>query len=904
MREELFEYTHQDKSQAVLGDIVEDLASVLYGSLLHEVLLVKDDNGVDNISRLVEFYTEDDLQTNSEDSIRSFAEAIKETKATENDDQLKNLKVYNQTVFMVDMHLVERMLVFTQSTQQVDQSSYNAFMSEAHYRLLRSPLHQQVLESKNVSRGVAKNLFVHASVWGWSKTLSLDNDGNYKDVIVNCSPFLFDLTTETNENGGSFQMSLAPVQAEYRDDNWQIKDGSLKGSPDNRISHSNLHTNNFNRSDYYFEKIFQENDVIFIRFETLEIEKQSRYDNARKLFIDKTEIPNKPYDMIALIDGVDITTDPESNEVSVKIRGRDLTKLLIEDGVYFYPQLFATGGMFANISDDDKLKRYDGQLQSLFVFSFKNVSTTLKFIMNALSNIEIVSDKLFEPYSNSKDFDGNIKDRRNYFYSEKELTEALAYEKRDTDVKKVISEIEDARALRGLINSTPLAILQNLNLFVAHLIKYDLFNVVDGGDFVGLPKGWGATTYDGQNLKANELPLFSKDTLMSKLPGLNRMILNLTKPTLITSQGTIHQDIDVLGIVTLVRENLVSVGVTSNFRQLPTENPAKGIWQIINLVIDESVQQRRLTDSSIGNEHGSLINAVKKICQSPFVEFFTDTYYDKFYFVARKQPFDRKSLESVLNGTVVIDTTKESYGNDYGPLIVDINEEDILQENITYGDTAFSWYYLRPINMLNGGVNDMNFAYLKAVYFKRYAEIWGSKPYDISTNYIDYYSVQDKELRNSVGRYIKQGIYDLKFIIDIHAHLPFTRKGNITITPNRRIKRANYVRLVSTGEIFYVDGVEQNMAVTNSEITRSTNLTISRGMVEKHINPPELSPNQDSGLYSYFDIINTDIPEGIFEQKSDDGQALSANEYNEKILANWGVNDDVFDFFLKKKQFL
>ena len=899
MREGLYTYIHDDISQTALGDIVVDLASELYGELLYEILLTKDDDGVDNVTRLVEFYTEDELDENSEQSIRMFAQEQKDSDSTENDDQLKNLPLKWGTRLIVDVTLVSRSLIFTQSNQQVDQSSYNAFFNASHYRLLRSPLHRSIPDVKDTGRGISTNTFVHACVWIWPKSR---NDNK----IINVTPYIFSLSTEVNVNGGTFNMSLAPVQGEFKEGNWQQKEGTVKGDSDNLITHSNLHREGEKRSHYFFERALQQNDVVFIRFETLEIEKKSRNDLAGKEYVNPTDIPNQPYDMIGLIDSVNISNQAEPNDAAIQISGRDLSKLLIEDGVYFYPQLFATGGMFANITAKEKLKRYDGQLQSLFVFSFKNVATTLKFIMNALSNIAITPDSLFEPYKDSKDLDEKIRDRRSHFYSEKELTEALSYEKADVDVKRVISQIVLARDIRGLTNSTPNAIHQNLNSFVGHLINKGLFKT--SSIAVGLPSGWGATEYDGQNLQADELPLFTKDTLMSKLPGSTKMILNLTLPTITTSDGIIFSDNDVLGIITLIRENLISVGTTSSFRPEPTSNPAKGIWQIIGLSIDESVQQRRLTDSSIGNEHGSLINAVKKVCQEPFVEFFTDTYYDKFFFVARKQPFDRNSMASILEGTTTIDTNIESIGNDYGPLIIDINEQDIYSENITYGDSAYSWYYLRPINMLNGGQNDMNFAYLKAVYLDRYAEIWGSKPFDIATNYVDYYSVTDKKLRNSVGRYIKQGIYDLKYVMDINTHLPFTRNGTISIEGDRRIKRGNFVRLVSSGEIFYVDSVSHNLSVGDSSIDRGTTLQLSRGMVEKHINPPSGPttgpPTANQDTFSYFDIVNTEIPEGIFEQNAAGDPTLSANEYNEKILANWGVNDDVFDFFLKKKQFL
>ena len=55
-----------------------------------------------------------------------------------------------------------------------------------------------------------------------------------------------------------------------------------------------------------------------------------------------------------------ISTSPGSTSVSIEITGRDLMKLFIEDGVYFYPFDYTSSGIFANESDQERLVRYDG----------------------------------------------------------------------------------------------------------------------------------------------------------------------------------------------------------------------------------------------------------------------------------------------------------------------------------------------------------------------------------------------------------------------------------------------------------------------------------------------------------------------------------------------------------------
>ena len=335
--------------------------------------------------------------------------------------------------------------------------------------------------------------------------------------------------------------------------------------------------------------------------------------------------------------------------------------------------------------------------------------------------------------------------------------------------------------------------------------------------------------------------------------------------------------------------------------------PLPGIWSIINLVVDDSVADRRIVDQSIGNEHGSLLNGIRKICQDPFVEFFSDTYGDKFYLIARKKPFDKQSIVSALKGQSSVekdelnikldkknksDTTKDISSN----LIIDIEEIDVISDNLTFSQETYSWYRLQLQNLIGGADNSMAFAYLKAVYFKEYADIFGSKPLDVTTNYIPYNPIVDKKNSLSAAYFIKQGTYDLKYMIESHAHLPFTRQGTITMNGDRRIKRGTFVRYKGTGEIYYIEGVANSFNIDMGSIDRATTLQVSRGMIEKHIDP---KPSLDGQTYSYFNIINLPIDPNVFKN-ADSGYS----NFNQTVTSKWQVNIDVFNFFIKRLQFL
>ena len=84
------------------------------------------------------------------------------------------------------------------------------------------------------------------------------------------------------------------------------------------------------------------------------------------------------------------------------------------------------------------------------------------------------------------------------------------------------------------------------------------------------------------------------------------------------------------------------------------ERLAPGIWQIVKLLMDSSVSNRQIIDSSISMMTGSLKTWFDKVCQEPFVEFSGDTYGDEYFFFVRKPPFDLENINRGLKYKVEI----------------------------------------------------------------------------------------------------------------------------------------------------------------------------------------------------------------------------------------------------------
>lgn len=276
--------------------------------------------------------------------------------------------------------------------------------------------------------------------------------------------------------------------------------------------------------------------------------------------------------------------------------------------------------------------------------------------------------------------------------------------------------------------------------------------------------------------------------------------------------------------------------VVSKYTDIRTQI-ANGIWQIVDVVVDPNVADRQLNDLSISNFQGSLFNFFNQLCQKPFVEFWGDTYGDKYTFIVRTPPFTRELYRSLPTITV--------------------SEKDVISDSLNFCNEAYSWYQFTPSANYIGVDEHLNL-YMKAVFFSEYAEIWGSKPMSITSQYISY-------LKEDASVQIEKALDDFKYVINCHSYLPFTRLGSITINGDRRIKRGMRIFYEPTGEYYYVDSVSNKFSVIDGIIERVTTLNVSRGMVAKYVD----NDIEDTFTPNYFNLINYDKDPKVREQRND-----------------------------------
>lgn len=314
---------------------------------------------------------------------------------------------------------------------------------------------------------------------------------------------------------------------------------------------------------------------------------------------------------------------------------------------------------------------------------------------------------------------------------------------------------------------------------------------------------------------------------------------------------------------------------TKSVETIAKERLAPGIWQIIKLVIDSSVEEKQVLDSGISTQQGSLLNFFRKVCQEPLVEFSGDTFGNQYYWYVRKPPFDKESLQKMIDLTTI-----------------ELKDDEIISTDLTWNNQGiYSWYqYIPYADLLD--IKEAQ-AYLPAVFFPEYASVWGSRPLAVESNYFHFvhsgvFNLDKEENKQNGDNILRNALRDFKYLIESNAYNPFTRRGTITIIGDRRIKRGTLI-LHTSGEIFYVDSVTNNYDVNLSNVNRTTTLNVSKGMFPAYIYGKEISGK----IMSYFNII--DFGKDFDIEKAD------LKNIN-KIISNWKVNADSFGFFMTKQQ--
>jgi hypothetical protein len=275
---------------------------------------------------------------------------------------------------------------------------------------------------------------------------------------------------------------------------------------------------------------------------------------------------------------------------------------------------------------------------------------------------------------------------------------------------------------------------------------------------------------------------------------------------------------------------------------------AAGIWKIVKVISDpDNVQDRYVRDTTIAVHSGSIMNGIKTMVDDRFVELLSDTYINNFFFLIRRPPFNESDVKSYLD-----ELTSNSEA-------LNITADKVVSTNLGwYSGDVYSWYRMNTDYVSYG---KQQFSYLEempAVFFREFCEVYGNKGLDVQNIYTPFAGINPKrEEQEKYGadktRTERQIFEDLSFLIETNAYLPFTRSGTFTVIGDERIRKGVWMRSKTTGEVFYIDGVNHNYSVNEKQTNYTTTISVSRGMVEYNASGQYILPlyfNIISGLHS------------------------------------------------------
>jgi hypothetical protein len=403
-----FKYEHTNTTETTVGAFFNRNLP-LVSDLELEDFLKFSVNDIQNITRIYNKLSKQEKAEN-ETTYKTILKSSKSTLSSKTSLMESFPLNMNTILYLPKGNFQEEFIAISGKDLFLKQKDFLGFWSSKLRNLL---LNDGYVKSEDLAQEGRDGLSVeiineNVQVWIWSRAYG---------KLINVSPFVTSVTTQKSEVG-SFNLSLVPVSDLEKVDM----------SQNEVVNYFNLREEGELKMDF-FHRYIQQNDLVFIRFERLQLEGDDEplYLSETNFEVNGSFLPQgKVWDMMGLVDECSFSGISLSDSGETTITGRDFTKLLIEDASYFMPLRFMQGSannFFWNGDSDDKFfKRLylDGAYNYYFAYSLRSIDNTLGFILNQLSNLGVVEDSnLFSQYKNRRTKTYQVTGSEDYFVEEK-----------------------------------------------------------------------------------------------------------------------------------------------------------------------------------------------------------------------------------------------------------------------------------------------------------------------------------------------------------------------------------------------------------------------------------------------------------------------------------------------------
>lgn len=351
----------------------------------------------------------------------SYAKSLGKSSITA-DDLSSSMTLPFPCILKIDVDYVTFELGISETNFEVNTDKLYAFENEQIQNILQD-------EGYRIDKSTRK-FVADCTILGWFKSLyyagNLSGTNSFykadDNKFLDISKFVVNVNTSVNSEGGTFSITFPIINSleEIIKKETNVKENGKKLSYVDRTAKSQdiydfdnsfFHKTAISSMEHnYFNWLIQSNDLLFISFEKLEMQKN-------------TTTNLNVFDMIGLVENVNVIQNGDG-EGSVEVTGRDLMKLITDDNSLFFntstawgeSQIFANTesvGKQGDIRDADmrggtynnpfnRLRRVTNQID-IFASPFnRSIDFVIKGVISQLANIEVVPDFVFESWGNRR----------------------------------------------------------------------------------------------------------------------------------------------------------------------------------------------------------------------------------------------------------------------------------------------------------------------------------------------------------------------------------------------------------------------------------------------------------------------------------------------------------------------
>lgn len=323
-------------------------------------------------------------------------------------------------------------------------------------------IQEMLTERENDTVSGVKKVEPGVTVFLWSKSMTragqimqiqgssfMSGVGQKMVGWLDLSEFVVGMETNVSHDGGRFSIRFQFLASDNGEDMYAAEeaDGTLIAGGNGNIFRLSKHhaktwtkTSKFAKVDTntpearsFFHSVFSPNDLLLLSFtsELEPVDTAKRYENNVNLellntyneYIDSDNIAKvasqNAFDMIGLVDNVVFSKNSARGSLEIEVTGRDLSKLLIDDGTFFFnfsttkdpsrifynEQGYAKQGDVRDVTDGvelavNRMRKPMGGVDIFYNQINQSIDYVIKGVLSQLANIEIVPSNTFEYWDN------------------------------------------------------------------------------------------------------------------------------------------------------------------------------------------------------------------------------------------------------------------------------------------------------------------------------------------------------------------------------------------------------------------------------------------------------------------------------------------------------------------------